>query len=464
MLTGESMPVNKASGDRVFGGTVNRAGAFRMRATTLGDESALARIVKLMRDAQATRAPIQNLADRVSAVFVPAVLSIAVLTLVAWLFIGGSTHLLQAITASVSVLIIACPCAMGLAVPTAVMVATGKGAELGLLIKGGEALERAGKVDAIVLDKTGTVTEGRPSVTDVITVTGSTRDEVLTFAANVEQLSEHPVASAIVRAAREAHLSLTRTSDFSTITGRGVTAQLDGAMVMVGNEELIASCAEVSDEMRQAAQRLAADGKTPVLVAVNGAAIGVIGVADRIRESSSAAIRRLRAMGTSVTMLTGDSRAAAELIAREAGIAEVVAQVLPDQKTGEVARRQREGRVVAMVGDGINDAPALAQADVGVAIGTGTDIAIEASDVTLMRPDLGAVADAIQLSRRAMRTMRENLFWAFVYNVVGIPIAAGVLYPHYGLLLSPVIASAAMALSSLSVVTNSLRLRGWEPV
>ena len=464
MLTGESMPVNKASGDRVFGGTVNRAGAFHMRATTLGDDSALARIVKLMRDAQATRAPIQNLADRVSAVFVPVVLSIAVITLAVWLFAGGSAHLLQAITASVSVLIIACPCAMGLAVPTAVMVATGKGAELGLLIKGGEALERAGKVDAIVLDKTGTVTEGRPSVTDVIVVAGSTRDEVLTFAANAEQLSEHPVATAIVRAARDAHLSLTRTSDFSTITGRGVTAQLDGALVTVGNQEFVASCAVMTDDMRQAAQRLAVDGKTPVVVAVNGAVIGVIAVSDRIRESSSAAIRRLRAMGTSVTMLTGDTQAAAEFIAREAGIGDVVAQVLPDQKTGEVARRQREGRVVAMVGDGVNDAPALAQADVGVAIGTGTDIAIEASDVTLMRPDLGAVADAIQLSRRAMRTMRENLFWAFVYNVVGIPIAAGVLYPHYGLLLSPVIASAAMALSSLSVVTNSLRLRGWTPV
>jgi Cu+-exporting ATPase len=463
MLTGESMPVNKAAGDHVFGGTVNRAGAFRLTATTLGDDSALARIVRLMRDAQATRAPIQNLADRVSAVFVPVVISLAIITLIVWLIVGGSGHLLQAITASVSVLIIACPCAMGLAVPTAVMVATGKGAELGLLIKGGEALERAGHVDTIVLDKTGTVTEGAPAVTDVVVEPGETRDSVITAAASVEQLSEHPVAVAIVRSARETKARLPRSSRFATTTGRGVTAQVDGKSVSVGSEEFVASCAVTSDAMRRAANQFASEGKTPVLVSVDGRTIGVIGVSDRIRPSSSAAIQRLKSMGMSVAMLTGDATPAAEFIARQAGIDEVAARLLPDQKTGEIARRQRDGRVVAMVGDGINDAPSLAQADVGVAIGTGTEVAIEASDITLMRADLGAVADAIELSRRAMRTMRGNLFWAFVYNVVGIPIAAGVLYPRFGLLLSPVIASAAMALSSVSVVTNSLRLRRYTP-
>lgn len=463
MLTGESMPVNKGAGDHVFGGTVNRAGAFRLSATTLGDDSALARIVRLMRDSQATRAPIQNLADRVSAVFVPVVISLSIITLVVWLIVGGSAHLLQAITASVSVLIIACPCAMGLAVPTAVMVATGKGAELGLLIKGGEALERAGNVDTIVLDKTGTVTEGTPAVTDVVAESGETTDNVIAKAAGVEQLSEHPVAAAIVRAARDANTPVPRSSEFATVTGRGVTAQIDGSSVSVGSEEFVATCSTTSDEMRSAARRLASEGKTPVLVAVDGRTIGVIGVSDRIRLSSAAAIQRFKSMGMSVAMLTGDATPAAQFIASQAGIDDVAAQLLPDQKTGEIARRQREGHVVAMVGDGINDAPSLAQADVGVAIGTGTDIAIEASDITLMRPDLGAVADAIELSRRAMRTMRENLFWAFAYNVVGIPIAAGVLYPRFGLLLSPVIASAAMALSSVSVVTNSLRLRRWTP-
>jgi Cu+-exporting ATPase len=463
MLTGESMPVTKRTGDHVYGGTVNRAGAFRLRATTLGDDSALARIVRLMRDSQATRAPIQNLADRVSSVFVPVVITLSILTFIAWIAIGGSSHLLQAITASVSVLIIACPCAMGLAVPTAVMVATGKGAELGLLIKGGEALERAGKVDTIVLDKTGTVTEGTPSVTDVIPADGRSRESVLSIAASVEQLSEHPLAAAIVHAARESEVSIQRSSGFSTITGRGVTAEVDGRTVSVGSEDFVSSCAIVSPELRAGVRELAGQGKTPVVVAIDGETVGVIGVADRIRASSTEAVSRFKKMGLSITMLTGDTAPAAEYIASQSGIPEVVAKLLPDQKTGEVAKRQRDGHVVAMVGDGINDAPSLAQADVGVAIGTGTDIAMEASDITLMRPDLGAVADAIQLSRRAMRLMRENLVWAFIYNVVGIPIAAGVLYPRFGLLLSPVIASAAMALSSVSVVTNSLRLRRWSP-
>jgi Cu+-exporting ATPase len=463
MLTGESMPVNKEPGDRVFGGTVNRTGAFHVRATTLGQDSALARIVRLMRDAQATRAPIQNLADRVSAVFVPVVLSIAVITFVAWLTFGGSAQLVRAIAASVSVLIIACPCAMGLAVPTAVMVSTGKGAELGLLIKGGEALERAGKVDIVVLDKTGTVTEGTPAVSDAAVADGVSEETVLAVAASVERFSEHPIAKAIVRHATNRGVAVPPVTDFLSETGRGVRARINGELATVGSAALVESDGVSVAPLRAAAEGLASRGQTTVFVASNGRLLGVIGVADRIRETSATAVRRLRSHGIEVVMLTGDNARTAAAIGREAGIDDVIAGVLPEQKVAEVTRRQQKGHVVAMVGDGINDAPALAQADVGIAVGTGTDVAIEASDVTLMRPDIGAVADAILLSRRTMHTMRENLFWAFAYNVIGIPLAAGVLYPHFGVLLNPVIASAAMALSSVSVVTNSLRLRRWTP-
>jgi Cu+-exporting ATPase len=470
MLTGESMPVRRGVADRVFGGTVNGTGAFRARATTLGEESALARIVKLMRDAQATRAPIQNLADQVSAVFVPTVIGIAVVTFVTWLVLGGASHLVQGVAASVSVLIIACPCAMGLAVPTAVMVATGKGAELGLLIKGGEALERAATVDTVVLDKTGTITEGLPAVTDVVPSDGTTHEALIGAAATAERLSEHPVGRAIVRRAGASGIELAEPAVFRSETGRGVRARVDGDVVVAGNAALMEHEAISIDGLHAAATRLTDDGKTLVFVARNKTLLGLLGVADRIRDRSAAAVARLKREGLDVVMLTGDNARTAAAVAREAGIEHIVAGALPDQKTAEIARRQREGRVVAMVGDGINDAPALAQADVGVAMGAahtagggGTDIAIEASDVTLMRPDLMAVADAIALSRRTMRTMRENLFWAFVYNVIGIPLAAGVLYPKFGILLSPVIASAAMALSSVSVVTNSLRLRRWVP-
>ncbi len=463
MLTGESMPLNKEPGDRVFGGTVNRTGAFHVRATTLGEDSALARIVRLMRDAQATRAPIQNLADRVSAVFVPVVLSIAILTFVVWTTFGGSSQLVRAIAASVSVLIIACPCAMGLAVPTAVMVATGKGAELGLLIKGGEALERAGKVDTVVLDKTGTITEGTPGVVEVIPADGIAEEELITVASSVERFSEHPIAKAIVRYASEKRVAFSPATNFLSETGQGVRARIDGALATVGSERLVESDGASALPLHAAGERLSSSGQTTVFVARGGRLLGVIGVADRIRETSAAAIRRLRDHGITVVMLTGDNSRTAASISRAAGIDDVIAEVLPDQKSTEILRRQKAGHVVAMVGDGINDAPALAQADVGVAVGTGTDVAIEASDVTLMRPDIGAVADAILLSRRTMRTMRENLFWAFAYNVIGIPLAAGVLYPRFGVLLNPVIASAAMALSSVSVVTNSLRLRRWTP-
>ena len=459
MLTGESMPVEKKAGDRVIGGTINRTGAFRYRATTLGADSVLAQIVKLMRDAQGSRAPIQRLADRISGVFVPVVISLAIATFVVWYVADGSV--VRAFAAAVAVLIIACPCAMGLAVPTAVMVATGKGAELGILIKGGEALQRAGDVTTVVLDKTGTLTEGRPTVTDVITAPGSTwaPDSLLRIVAALESSSEHPLADAIVRHARERSLALVSAEEFQSVTGRGAVGVVEGSFLAAGNEKLMADYAIDPAPLAAEAGRLTGDGKTPVWVAVDGQLAGLLAVADPLKATSREAVRRLQRMGLEVVLLTGDNRRTAEAIARQAGIGRVVAEVLPEGKVAEVKRLQDEGKVVAMVGDGINDAPALAQADLGLAIGTGTDIAVEASDVTLMRGDPRGIAAAVTLSRRTMRTMRQNLFWAFVYNVIGIPIAAGVLYPAFGLLLSPILASAAMAFSSVSVVTNSLRLR-----
>ncbi len=461
MLTGESMPVEKKPGDRVIGGTINRTGAFRYRATTLGADSMLARIVQLMREAQGSRAPIQRLADRISAVFVPVVLQIAIVTFVIWFVAAGSAPGVKAFAAAVAVLIIACPCAMGLAVPTAVMVATGRGAELGTLIKGGEALQRAGDVTHVVLDKTGTVTEGRPTVTDMLPAPGSNRpaDEILRLVASLEGSSEHPLADAIVRHARDRGLALSPVEGFQSVTGRGATGVVEGAALAVGNETLMADYAVSVSPLQADAERLSSEGKTPVYVAIDGALAGLLAVADPIRPTSAAAIVRLKRMGLEVVLLTGDNRRTAEAISKQARIDRVVAGVLPEGKVEEIRRLQQGGAVVAMVGDGINDAPALALADVGIAIGTGTDIAIEASDVTLMRGDLGGVADAIALSRRTMRTMKQNLFWAFIYNVVGIPVAAGALYPFFGLLLSPILASAAMAFSSVSVVTNSLRLR-----
>ena len=464
MLTGESLPVAKRAGARVIGGTMNRTGAFRYRATTLGSDSVLAQIVRLMRDAQGSRAPIQRLADRISGVFVPVVLSIAIATFVAWFVAADTAPAVRAFAAAVAVLIIACPCAMGLAVPTAVMVSTGKGAELGVLIKGGEALQRAGDVRTVVLDKTGTVTEGRPTVTDVVLAPAahaSVGDEtrLLRLAASLESSSEHPLADAIVRHARDRGLALAAPEAFDSVPGRGAAGVVDGAALAVGNEAMMADYALDVAPLRGDAERLAGEGKTPVYVAVDGALAGLLAVADPIRATAREAIARLHRMGLEVVMLTGDNRRTAEAIARQAGIDRVVADVLPQGKVAEVRRLQAEGRVVAMVGDGVNDAPALAQADVGMAVGTGTDVAAEAADVVLMRGDLRSAAQAIELSRRTMRTMKQNLFWAFVYNVVGIPVAAGVLYPAFGLLLSPILASAAMAFSSVSVVTNSLRLR-----
>jgi Cu+-exporting ATPase len=465
MLTGESAPVPKTAGARVIGGTINRTGALRYRATTLGADSVLAQIVRLMRDAQGSRAPIQNLADRISGVFVPAVVSIAIATFVIWFVAGGVAGVhapaVRAFAAAVAVLIIACPCAMGLAVPTAVMVATGRGAEAGVLIKGGEALQRAGAVDTVVVDKTGTVTEGRPTVTDIVAAPGSVRTdkELLALVASLESSSEHPLADAIVRRAQERGLSLARAEAFSSITGRGAVATVSGHAVLAGNEALLAERGIDVSPLRNEAVRLSGEAKTPVYVAIDGALAGLLAVADPIKPTSREAIAALRGRGIDVVMLTGDTERTASAIAREAGIERVVAGVLPDGKVAEIERLQEAGHVVAMVGDGVNDSAAIARSDVGIAVGTGTDIAAEAADVVLMRGDLRSVVHAITLSRRTMRTMKQNLFWAFVYNVVGIPIAAGALYPAFGWLLSPVIASAAMAFSSVSVVANSLRLR-----
>ena len=466
MLTGESLPVAKGTGDRVIGGTINRTGAFRLRSTTLGSDSVLAQIVKLMRDAQGSRAPIQALADRISGVFVPIVISIAIATFATWFVLADAAPAVRAFAAAVTVLIIACPCAMGLAVPTAVMVATGRGAVAGVLIKGGEALQRAGEVGVVVLDKTGTVTEGRPTVTDLVrphvASTGhaaTSDDELLRLVATMEKRSEHPLADAIVQYARGRGLALGDAESFESLTGRGAIGVVGGVALAIGNAALMAEYAIDIAPLAADADRLAGEGKTPMYVAADGRLAGLVAVADPIKPTTREAIRRFRAMGLDVVMLTGDNVRTANAIARAAGIDRVVAGVMPAGKVAEVKRLQSEGQVVAMVGDGINDAPALAQADVGIAIGTGTDIAMEAADVVLMRGDLRSAADAIQLSRRTMRTMRQNLFWAFIYNVIGIPVAAGVLYPATGLLLSPILASAAMAFSSVSVVTNSLRLR-----
>jgi P-type Cu+ transporter len=461
MLTGESLPVEKTVGDRVIGGTVNRTGAFRFRATNLGADSVLSQIVRLMRDAQGSRAPIQKLVDRVTGVFVPISISIAIATFVVWYVIGPEPSLIPAFAAAVAVLIIACPCAMGLATPTALMVATGKGAESGILIKGGEALQRARDVRTVVLDKTGTVTEGRPAVTDLQLASGGRwqESEFLRLVASLESASEHPLAEAIVRHADERGVGRSQPESFDSITGRGAVGVVEGHALAIGNAAMMAEHGIDVAPLRERAEELAERGRTPMYAAIDGELAGLVAVADPIRESSRAAIGRLHRMGLDVVMLTGDNRRTAEAVAREAGIDHVVAEVLPEGKVAEVRRLQDAGHVVAMVGDGVNDAPALAQADVGIAMGTGTDIAAEAGDVVLMRGDLNGVAGAIELSRRTLRTMKQNLFWAFVYNAAAIPIAAGVLYPFFGLLLSPILASAAMAFSSVSVVTNSLRLR-----
>jgi len=459
MLTGEPLPVDRGPGDRVIGGTINRTGAFRYRATTLGADSVLARIVQLMREAQSSRAPIQALADRVSGIFVPAVISLAIATFVVWFVAVDQGAFARATAAAVAVLIIACPCAMGLAVPTAVMVATGRGADLGLLVKGGAALERAGQVTTVVFDKTGTITEGRPAVVAVGHDDGEPGGW-LAQAAAVEAASEHPLADAIVAEARRLGRTVETASGVEARVGRGVTGRVGARGVAVGSEAFMRDLGLAPEQVNGEAATWLDRGATLVYAAIDGRLAGWLAVADRVKPEAREAVASLRGLGLSVVLLTGDQRRAAEAIAREVGIADVRAEVSPSDKASEVSRLQAEGAVVAMVGDGINDAPALAQADLGLAMGSGTDIAIEAADVTIMRSDPRGVVSAIALSRRTMRTMRQNLFWAFIYNVIGIPVAAGVLYPAFGVLLSPILASAAMAVSSVSVVTNSLRLRG----
>ncbi|MBX3196200.1 MAG: heavy metal translocating P-type ATPase [Microbacteriaceae bacterium] len=463
MITGEPIPVVKSAGGTVIGATINQTGSFRYAATKVGADTMLAQIIRLVREAQGSKAPIQRLADKVSSYFVPVVIAIAIWTFVIWWLVGPPPAGVYALVAAVAVLIIACPCALGLATPLSITVAAGKAARNGILIRSAEALETAHKVNTVVLDKTGTITNGTPELTDVLPADGFVADELLALIAAAERDSEHPLATAVVSGAESRGLDIPRSSRFKSITGQGVRAQVDGRTVLVGNARLLTAAGVDTSSLSAGMDGLAAGGKTPMLAAVDGRPAGVIGVADTIKEGSIAAVADLVARGIDVVMMTGDNRATAAAIARQVGIGRVVAEVMPEHKAREVKRLQAEGRIVGMVGDGINDAPALAQADVGSAIGTGTDVAIEASDVTLISGNLGGLVTAIDLSQATMRNIRQNLAFAFGYNVIGIPLAAGVLYPAFGLLLSPMIAALAMALSSLSVVTNSSRLRRFTP-
>jgi P-type Cu+ transporter len=459
MITGESLPVDKGPGEEVVGATLNKWGSVRVRAVRVGEDTALARIIRMVEEAQGSKAPIQRLADIIAARFVPAVIAAAVVTFAVWALFGPAPRLVFALLNFVAVLIIACPCAMGLATPTAIMVGTGRGAERGILIRSGESLETVHRVDTFVFDKTGTLTLGRPEVTDIEPVEGTGVRAVLEAAAAVENGSEHPLGQAVVRRARNDGVTVGDATDFRALEGMGVEGRVGGRMVLVGSRRLVEGAGVNIAPLAASAERLAAAGKTLAFVAFDGRPAGVLALADTLKPGAREAVAALRRTGRKVVMLTGDNERTARALAGEAGIDEVLAEVLPGDKAEVVHRLQTEGRRVAMVGDGINDAPALAQADVGLALGTGTDVAMASADITLISGDLGTVVAAVELSRRTIRTIRQNLFWAFVYNVIGIPVAAGVLYPFFGLLLDPMIASAAMALSSVSVVTNSLRLR-----
>lgn len=465
MLTGESIPVDKGPGDQITGGTINKNGALTFVAERVGADTALARIIKLVEDAQGSKAPIARMADVISGIFVPVVFGIAIVAAAAWLIAGHTAG--AALTIFVAVLTIACPCALGLATPTAIMVGTGKGAELGILIKSGEALETAGKLNVVVFDKTGTITEGRPVLTDLLPAPGVEEEGLLGMAAAAEKASEHPLGEAIVAAAAARDLRLPRVDSFQALPGRGIEALIETSTgnggFLLGNARLMAEKGVDTSALVQRAQLLASEGKTPMYAAYEGKPVGLIAVADVVKQGSATAIGRLHEMGIRTVMTTGDSRPTAEAIARQVGIDRVLAEVLPGDKAAEVARLQTGGKLVAMVGDGINDAPALAKADVGIAIGSGTDVAMESADIVLMRGELDGVASALELSRRVMKNIKQNLFWAFGYNVLGIPVAAGLLYAFGGPLLSPVIAAAAMSMSSVSVLTNALRLRHFEP-
>ena len=455
-LTGESLPVDKTIGDKVIGGTINRSGYFKMEATAIGADTALAKIIALVDEATSSKAPIAKLADKVSGYFVPAVIGIAVLAAVVWLVLGASWHF--ALTIAISVLVISCPCALGLATPTAIMVGTGRGAKSGILIKSATALETAHKIDTVILDKTGTITAGKPVVTDILPIK-ITENELLAFAAGLEKLSEHPLGEAIVAAAEAKQLVLPEAGNYKQIPGQGVTAELAGAECAAGNLKLLEALNVDVSSLMERYDKLAAQGKTPLYFVRAGEFLGCIAVADTVKPTSREAIGKLQAMGLRVLMVTGDNQATAEAIRAQVGVDEAVAQVLPQDKEAVIRKLQQEGHIVAMVGDGINDAPALARADIGIAIGAGTDIAIEAADMVLIKSDLLDVAKAICLSRSVMTNIKENLFWAFIYNAVGIPFAAGVFYTAFGWLLNPLIAAAAMSCSSVSVVTNALRLR-----
>ncbi len=463
MITGESIPVEKHIGDEVIGASINKTGSFKFKATKVGKDTALAQIIQMVEQAQSSKAPIQRVVDNVSGYFVPTVMILAILSFVIWYVFGPVPQLIYALIVFVTVLVIACPCALGLATPISLMVGVGKGAENGILIRSGEALETAQKLDSIVLDKTGTITEGKPSLTDVITSNGFKEDEVLALSASVERFSEHPLAEAIVKGADDKNLTLNDPKEFNAVPGHGVEANVNGRKIFLGNLKMMKKFSVDLGELEEKSIKLADDGKTPMFIAIDDKAAGIIAVADTIKPDSKEAIALLKKMGLEVVMITGDNTRTANAIGRQVGIDRVLAEVLPEDKAFNVQKLQNEGKIVAMVGDGINDAPALAQADIGLAIGTGTDVAIEASDITLIKGSLKGVVLAIQLSKATMKNIKENLFGAFFYNGLGIPIAAGLLYPFLGLLLSPLIAGAAMAFSSVTVVTNANRLRRFKP-
>ncbi|WP_094243678.1 heavy metal translocating P-type ATPase [Tetragenococcus halophilus] len=462
MITGESIPIEKQIGDKVVGASINKNGSFHFKATKVGKDTTLSQIIKLVEDAQGSKAPIAKLADKVSGVFVPIVIGLAVLSGLAWFFLGQESWVF-ALTITISVLVIACPCALGLATPTAIMVGTGKGAENGVLIKSGDALEGTQKVQTIVFDKTGTITEGKPIVTDIINYNGYDEKAVLTLAASAETGSEHSLGEAIVESAKDRGVTLQTVKDFQSIPGHGIQVAVDGQTVLLGNKKLITENNIATLDAQEVSDRLANEGKTPMFIAAGGQLIGIVAVADTIKENSIAAIDKLHHMGLQVAMITGDNKRTAEAIAKQVGIDRVFSEVLPEDKANEVEKLQNEGLHVAMVGDGINDAPALAQANVGVAIGSGTDVAIESADIVLMRSDLMDVPTAVELSRATIKNIKQNLFWAFAYNTIGIPIAMGILYLFGGPLLNPMFAGAAMSLSSVSVLLNALRLKGFKP-
>lgn len=461
MLTGESLPIEKKEGDLVYAASLNKNGSVQFKATKVGSDTALAQIIKLVEEAQGTKAPIAQLADVVSGYFVPIVFAIAVLAGAAWL-ISGQTPVF-ALTIFISILVIACPCALGLATPTAIMVATGKGAEYGILIKGGEALEATHKINTIVFDKTGTITEGKPEVTDVLNAGNISRERLLQIAASAEKGSEHPLGEAIVRGAEREHIQILPLDNFEAIPGHGIKVSMDGMNILMGNEKLMRDQGIDLYQLDEEANKLASEGKTPMFIAVNQQFAGMIAVADVVKQSSAKAIQKLHEMGIEVAMITGDNRRTAEAIAKQVGIDRVLAEVLPQDKSNEVKKLQEEGKIVSMVGDGINDAPALVQANIGIAIGSGTDVAMESADIVLMKSDLMDVPTAIQLSKSTIRNIKQNLFWAFGYNVLGIPVAAGLLAVFGGPTLNPIFAAAAMSLSSVSVLTNALRLKGFKP-